>query len=54
MSIDELLAWLATAKGDEAPPYCYDENGIAQRAINAREWQRRCEWYLDMNDENPY
>jgi len=54
MNSDELMAIKAAMKGEPAPPHIYDECGIAAKAIEIREWQRRREWYENYNDENPY
>jgi hypothetical protein len=52
-STDEVLACMAAMKGERAPEYIRDENGIAQHAINLREAKRREEWYLKDDDELP-
>lgn len=53
-TLAELMARLAELKEEPAPEYIYEENGIAQRALQMREWKRRREWYQELNDENPY
>jgi len=54
MTADELMAILARLKGEPAPEYIRDYDGIAQRALNAREQKRRGEWYQELNDDIPF
>ena len=50
---DELLACLAKQKGEPAPEYVYDENGLGHQARQRMLDQRDRDWWMEFNDELP-
>ena len=50
---DEISAILAKQKGEPAPEYIYDENGIGHQARQRMLDQRDRDWWMEFNDELP-
>jgi len=53
-TLAEILAILAELKGEPAPEYVYDENGLGHQARQKMLDQRDKDWWMEFNDEVPY
>src|SRR5882762_5487922 len=49
----EVLTILAQQKGEPAPEYIYDENGLGHQARQKMLDQRDRDWWMEFNDELP-
>src|SRR5712664_4178120 len=49
----EVLARMAKLKGEPAPEYVYDENGLGHQARQKMLDQRDKDWWMEFNDELP-